>query len=216
MTYLQYFAFVDGRPMDFAQLLREARQEAAIQRRGMKMPQNPDNKTQMNEAYQSKVAMLDNNAVDTAKFPLFTFGSRYANVSERTHKEARRSPMQDDLERYRVDTTMPSVYYIPSWITTDEEDAILHQVSAAPSQCWVQLKYRRLQVWGGSVTMTYEPATLPPWLQILCKALVDSSIFDSSCAPNHVLINGIIDFSCNFKNKLSFIRICSGGLYLAP
>ncbi|OQR84919.1 alkylated DNA repair protein alkB [Achlya hypogyna] len=82
-----------------------------------------------------------------------------------------------------------SIFYIPNWISEQEEAAILARVHAVPPATWVQLKYRRLQVWGGSVTTVYEQETLPEWLQTLSQALVDAGIFDAKVAPNHALIN---------------------------
>ncbi|RHY25622.1 hypothetical protein DYB28_014780 [Aphanomyces astaci] len=96
-----------------------------------------------------------------------------------------------DLNSYQVcKSKVSSVYYIPNWLSGDEEAAILERVHAAPSSAWVQLKHRRLQVWGGSVTNTYTPTPLPSWLQVLSGSLVDTRVFDSTHAPNHALING--------------------------
>ena len=41
-----------------------------------------------------------------------------------------------------------SIYYIPDFITEEEETALLHHVSAAPKPKWTQLSNRRLQNWG--------------------------------------------------------------------
>ncbi|EQC25400.1 hypothetical protein SDRG_16727 [Saprolegnia diclina VS20] len=82
-----------------------------------------------------------------------------------------------------------TIYYIPNWISVEEESSVLDQVHAAAPSAWVQLKYRRLQVWGGSVTTTYEPEPLPRWLQALSSGLVEAGVFAASETPNHALIN---------------------------
>lgn len=41
------------------------------------------------------------------------------------------------------------MYYIPDFITLDEEKRIIEQVNSAPKPKWTQLSHRRLQNWGG-------------------------------------------------------------------
>ncbi|CAB1352320.1 unnamed protein product [Coregonus sp. 'balchen'] len=60
----------------------------------------------------------------------------------------------EDLERYVVKDAPPTVYYIPDFITEDEEAHLLQQVYKAPKTKWTQLSNRRLQNWGMSVIKT--------------------------------------------------------------
>ncbi|CAH0482288.1 unnamed protein product [Peronospora belbahrii] len=86
---------------------------------------------------------------------------------------------------------IPGVYYIPNWITPDEEKAILERVYAIPddSELWVKLKHRRLQMWGGEVTTPFIPKPLPQWLRQISKTLVEIGVFTEDKQPNHALIN---------------------------
>lgn len=47
--------------------------------------------------------------------------------------------------------THPALYYIPDFITEDEEKFLLQQVYAAPKPKWTQLSNRRLQNWGMAI-----------------------------------------------------------------
>ena len=42
-----------------------------------------------------------------------------------------------------------SVYYIPDFLTVDEEQLLLKNVYNVPQTKWIQLSKRRLQNWGG-------------------------------------------------------------------
>lgn len=84
------------------------------------------------------------------------------------------------------------MYYIPNWITQDEEAAILERVYAVPddNDIWVKLKHRRLQMWGGAVKAPFDRKPLPQWLMQISQTLVDAGIFTEAKTPNHALING--------------------------
>lgn len=45
----------------------------------------------------------------------------------------------------------PTVYYIPNFLSEEEETYLLHQVDSAPKPKWTQLSNRRLQNWGKNV-----------------------------------------------------------------
>ncbi|GMF15627.1 unnamed protein product [Phytophthora fragariaefolia] len=96
-----------------------------------------------------------------------------------------------DIEEFRKGP-IPGVYYIPNWITQGEEAAILERVYAVPddNDIWVNLKHRRLQMWGGEVKVPFDPKPLPQWLMQISQALVDAGIFSEEKKPNHALING--------------------------
>jgi alkylated DNA repair protein alkB homolog 6 len=96
-----------------------------------------------------------------------------------------------DLSSYRVGH-IPTVYYIPDFITAADEHAILAQVYAVPAdhERWTTLRTRRLQCWGGQIDAQgkgHDTADLCPWLRTLCTALIQRGVF--SLAPDHVLIN---------------------------
>jgi len=89
---------------------------------------------------------------------------------------------------------VPGVFYIPNWITQDEEEAILERVYAVPDDhdLWVTLKHRRLQMWGGEVKAPFEPTPLPRRLTQISQALVEAGVFTEDKKPNHALINGAL------------------------
>lgn len=42
-----------------------------------------------------------------------------------------------------------AAYYVPNFITEEQESYIMEKVDGAPKPKWCQLKNRRLQNWGG-------------------------------------------------------------------
>ncbi|KAL5008232.1 hypothetical protein ScPMuIL_013813 [Solemya velum] len=83
----------------------------------------------------------------------------------------------------------PSIYYIPNFITKDEEEILIHHVNTAPRPKWTQLSNRRLQNWGGlphPKGMIAED--LPHWLQIYAEKIAGLGVFEDKI-PNHVLVN---------------------------
>ncbi|KAJ0402481.1 hypothetical protein P43SY_003413 [Pythium insidiosum] len=93
-----------------------------------------------------------------------------------------------NLEDFRVQG-VSSVFYIPEWITGVEEQEIVDRVRSAPESAWVQLKHRRLQMYGGEVTTPFVAEPLPPWLEQIIDALIETKIFPVAHRPNHALIN---------------------------
>jgi alkylated DNA repair protein alkB family protein 6 len=85
--------------------------------------------------------------------------------------------------------TIPNVYYVPDFITKEEEVWLLDQIYAPQySFSWHQLKKRRLQNWGGTpqaTGMIEEP--LPLWTKLVAKRLKNANIFHKK--PNHALVN---------------------------
>ncbi|PWA72361.1 Oxoglutarate/iron-dependent dioxygenase [Artemisia annua] len=81
----------------------------------------------------------------------------------------------DPLKRYKVGS-VPTVYYIPDFISDTDQTQLLNKIYTAPVSKWKSLKNRRLQDW------------VPSWLtKITEKISEESSLFPS--AINHVLIN---------------------------
>ncbi|XP_031400355.1 alpha-ketoglutarate-dependent dioxygenase alkB homolog 6 isoform X4 [Punica granatum] len=86
-------------------------------------------------------------------------------------------PMEvEDKPRNFVVGSLPTVMYIPDFITETEETQLLENVYKAPQSKWKSLKNRRLQNW------------VPSWLtKITQRISEESGLFPS--AINHVLIN---------------------------
>ncbi|XP_057781181.1 uncharacterized protein LOC130999614 isoform X2 [Salvia miltiorrhiza] len=93
-----------------------------------------------------------------------------------------------ELNKYVVGS-VPTVMYIPEYISTAEEDLLLKNIYQAPLSKWKTLKNRRLQNWGGVVHEKGLLAQeLPSWLKRVTNRICEESkLFPS--AINHVLIN---------------------------
>ncbi|XP_010938157.1 alkylated DNA repair protein ALKBH6 homolog [Elaeis guineensis] len=85
--------------------------------------------------------------------------------------------------------TLPSLYYIPNFITESEQAQLLHHIYEVPASRWKHLKNRRLQNWGGVVhEKGLLPQELPSWLtKITQRICQQTGLFPSPI--NHVLIN---------------------------
>lgn len=82
-----------------------------------------------------------------------------------------------------------TVYYIPDFISTEEEEILLKNIYESPKPKWTQLKNRRLQNWGGVPQPKGMIAeAIPIWLYHYCEKINDLGCFEKS-KPNHVLIN---------------------------
>ncbi|XP_075393404.1 putative RNA/DNA demethylase ALKBH6 isoform X4 [Tenrec ecaudatus] len=93
------------------------------------------------------------------------------------------------LEPFRVEQAPPVIYYVPDFISKEEEEYLLRQVSNAPKPKWTQLSGRKLQNWGGLPhPRGMVPERLPPWLQRYVDKVSDLNLFGGLPA-NHVLVN---------------------------
>ncbi|XP_064345344.1 alpha-ketoglutarate-dependent dioxygenase alkB homolog 6 isoform X1 [Camelus dromedarius] len=93
------------------------------------------------------------------------------------------------LEPFRVEQVPPVIYYVPDFISKEEEEYLLRQVFNAPKPKWTQLSGRKLQNWGGLPhPRGMVPERLPPWLQRYVDKVSDLSLFGGLPA-NHVLVN---------------------------
>lgn len=106
--------------------------------------------------------------------------------------EARRAINEEEEKRNLSEYVVgrvPSVYYIPDFITEDEHQNLTHHIYQAPPSKWKSLKNRRLQNWGGVVHHKgLIPQHLPQWLSgITHRIYEESGLFPSEI--NHVLIN---------------------------
>ncbi|KAF9321642.1 Alpha-ketoglutarate-dependent dioxygenase alkB 6 [Podila horticola] len=87
-----------------------------------------------------------------------------------------------------------SIYYLPDFISVEEEQTLINKVLTAPKPKWVHLKNRRLQNWGGIVMNNGMIAeSLPAWLTNLYPRFQESGVFDglhpTLNEPNHCLVN---------------------------
>lgn len=136
--------------------------------------------------------------------------------------------MQLDLSSFGIGD-IPFQYYIPNFITAEQEELLIKNIERAPKSKWTNLSNRQLQNWGGlpkgpNDTMLEEP--LPEWLQVWCNTLKETLYTESeselelipffSKAPNHVLINkylpgqGIMVRIFNFYFPKNLILIVIG------
>ncbi|OJD15274.1 hypothetical protein AJ78_04459 [Emergomyces pasteurianus Ep9510] len=98
------------------------------------------------------------------------------------------------LEEARITTIPETAYYIPMFITQDEEEQLLHKITSVPIPRWTQLSRRRLQTWPSALSKsnTLLASPLPQWLiSPIISRYKELGIFRDSPhkAPNHVLIN---------------------------
>ncbi|KAA8517586.1 hypothetical protein F0562_017784 [Nyssa sinensis] len=85
--------------------------------------------------------------------------------------------------------SVPTLIYIPDFVTDSEQDQLVNNIYQAPVSKWKSLKNRRLQNWGGVVHEKGLLAQdLPPWLTRTTRRIFEESgLFPSDV--NHVLIN---------------------------
>ncbi|KPM37291.1 hypothetical protein AK830_g9268 [Neonectria ditissima] len=105
------------------------------------------------------------------------------------------------LEHARIAALPQSAFYIPNYISEEEEQMILEKIAAAPRPRWKQLTHRRLQTWPSDLIKNkLLEAPLPSWLEnpVIPRLLAlpvqeqdNEHIFNGSPhkRPNHVLIN---------------------------
>ncbi|KAF1935579.1 alkB, alkylation repair protein 6 [Clathrospora elynae] len=95
------------------------------------------------------------------------------------------------LQAFRVAGLSSDFYYIPNFISVEEEVSILQKI---PAQRWTQLTHRRLQAVPSTLTKnnTLLGAPLPTYLfNPVVQRFKELGIFDETPhqQPNHVLIN---------------------------
>lgn len=87
------------------------------------------------------------------------------------------------------------VFYVPNFLSVEEERYILRKIHDSPRQKWKQLANRRLQIWGGEITAKgLFPQSLPSYMTVY-PAIIDrlkkTGVFVQSPhqQPNHVILN---------------------------
>ncbi|KAF1971308.1 hypothetical protein BU23DRAFT_556110 [Bimuria novae-zelandiae CBS 107.79] len=101
------------------------------------------------------------------------------------------SDKREALQAFRIASLPPEFYYIPNFITPEEEASILDKIPAAR---WTHLSHRRLQAHPSTLTKTNTllGAPLPSYLLApIVERFKKLGIFDGTPhrGPNHVLIN---------------------------
>ncbi|XP_064484369.1 alpha-ketoglutarate-dependent dioxygenase alkB homolog 6-like [Ornithodoros turicata] len=95
----------------------------------------------------------------------------------------------ENLSSFHIKGLPDTAYYIPNFITEQEEQYLFEKVYDAPKPKWVQLAHRRLQNWGGIPhSKGMIPEHLPPWLVDITKKVSRLGVFGTH-VPNHVLVN---------------------------
>ncbi|KAI1979569.1 hypothetical protein LOZ53_001812 [Ophidiomyces ophidiicola] len=98
------------------------------------------------------------------------------------------------LEQFRIQSLPKNIYYIPEFISPEEEERLLSKVTSVPLPRWTHLSRRRLQTWPSALTKSniLLESPLPDWLvSPVVTRFTELNIFACSPhqAPNHVLIN---------------------------
>ncbi|KAH9957814.1 hypothetical protein BC827DRAFT_1137379 [Russula dissimulans] len=100
-----------------------------------------------------------------------------------------------NLSEYHVPGSKDT-YYIPDFVSPDEETYLLRKIQETPQPKWKRLSNRRLQTWGGDLTAKNILMT-QPLPQFICNypdlisRIASTSAFDNSPhrRPNHVILN---------------------------
>jgi alkylated DNA repair protein alkB homolog 6 len=99
------------------------------------------------------------------------------------------------MEQYPVKGPPTSAYYVPEFLTVEEEQRILNDIQRLPSSKWTTLTHRRLlslpSVLTGPSKDLLMAAPLPEFLVRPAKNFESLGIFRDSPhkSPNHVLVN---------------------------
>ncbi|XP_076359797.1 putative RNA/DNA demethylase ALKBH6 isoform X3 [Tachypleus tridentatus] len=121
------------------------------------------------------------------------------------------------MESNIVKKVPPTVYYLPNFITSEEEKYLIDCVYEAPKPKWTNLAHRRLQNWGGlphPKGMIPEP--LPKWLETYLTKINTLGVFGDKTA-NHVLVNEYLSGQGIMEPEASsFSRRHSASLLLEP
>ncbi|EMD30909.1 hypothetical protein CERSUDRAFT_163644 [Gelatoporia subvermispora B] len=100
-----------------------------------------------------------------------------------------------DLKSFQV-TDADEVFYLPDFVTKEEEEILLRKITESPLPKWKQLSKRRLQIWGGDMTTKrlLIPQPMPDFIgkyPNLIARIRETGAFSASphSGPNHVILN---------------------------
>eukprot|EP00761_Pharyngomonas_kirbyi_P008542 gb/GECH01008554.1/.p1 GENE.gb/GECH01008554.1/~~gb/GECH01008554.1/.p1 ORF type:complete len:257 (+),score=51.07 gb/GECH01008554.1/:1-771(+) len=93
-----------------------------------------------------------------------------------------------DWNKYHLKNAPRTIYYIPEFITQEEETNLLQNIGDTNDSIWKQLSNRKVQNHGGVPhPKGMFPKPIPEWLCHIIRTLSSSNLFSKE--PNHVLIN---------------------------
>lgn len=90
--------------------------------------------------------------------------------------------------------SIDSVFYIPNYVTEDDEAQCLQQNKDTPDELKNKLDRRVVQEYGGTMCGECQKsfvsdANLPPWCNTICQSLVADKVFSATTFPNNVRIH---------------------------
>ncbi|KAL0028635.1 hypothetical protein WJX79_007115 [Trebouxia sp. C0005] len=86
-------------------------------------------------------------------------------------------------------SSLKELFYVPAFLTREEEVQLLQAVDAAPAARWTHAGERQMQNWGGRPGEAVIREKLPQFLQALVELLLAAGVYPLEQAPQHVLIN---------------------------
>ncbi|KAL6895972.1 hypothetical protein HDV57DRAFT_521160 [Trichoderma longibrachiatum] len=96
--------------------------------------------------------------------------------------------LPSSLEAARIASLPSTAYYLPNFISEEEERLILDKIAAAPRPRWKQLTHRRLQTWPSDlVNNKLLDAPLPAWLETpIVPRLLSLPLPDDGDSRKHI------------------------------
>ncbi|KAF8512827.1 hypothetical protein JB92DRAFT_2926522 [Gautieria morchelliformis] len=101
-----------------------------------------------------------------------------------------------NLSCFRVQSVTDEVFYIPEFVSIDEENYLIRKITESGNVKWKTLPNRRLQIWGGELTPSNSliPKQLPRFITDypdIIQRLRNTGVFASSKhgEPNHIIVN---------------------------
>ncbi|KEG09203.1 alkylated DNA repair protein alkB like protein 6 [Trypanosoma grayi] len=103
------------------------------------------------------------------------------------------APYHMSLDQYRVGS-VPDIYYIPNYISEEEEEQILDLVRDTPNELKTHLTKRTAQEWGCTMCDVCNKSfvadrNMPPWVDACNDMLLHDGIFTPSTFPNSVRVH---------------------------
>eukprot|EP00873_Tetraselmis_striata_P037064 jgi/Tetstr1/457328/TSEL_043932.t1 len=85
--------------------------------------------------------------------------------------------------------TAEGLFYVPEFISPEEEAALVRFIDAEPTGRWVEAGERRMLNWGGRPGELAVREALPACIQGLVERMVAWDVYTPAHAPNHCLVN---------------------------